>query len=154
MPSVDDEAARRAGRPTLLVFVRHAESERNVAKKGNRFFLDEESRKAVRGVADHHTALTTRGREQAAQTGAALREACGVFDYAYHSGYRRTQETLEALLAAYPADDRARIQVRHHLFLRERDTGYTFDMTTAEAETAFPWLQDYWDTYGAIFARP
>ena len=44
--------------------------------------------------------------------------------------------------------------MRHNLFLRERDTGYTFDMTTAEAEAAFPWLQDYWATYGTIFARP
>ena len=23
-----------------------------------------------------------------------------------------------------------------------------------EAEAAFPWLQDYWNTYGTIFARP
>jgi broad specificity phosphatase PhoE len=27
-------------------------------------------------------------------------------------------------------------------------------MTTAEAESAFPWLQDYWITYGPIFGRP
>jgi 2,3-bisphosphoglycerate-dependent phosphoglycerate mutase len=44
--------------------------------------------------------------------------------------------------------------VRHHLFLRERDTGYTYDMTTAEAERAFPWLQAYWNTYGPVFGRP
>ena len=45
-------------RPSLLVLVRHAESARNVAKKGSRFFLDDESRKAVRGVADHHVPIT------------------------------------------------------------------------------------------------
>ena len=37
--SVPDES----GRPALLVLVRHGESARNVAKKENRFFLDEES---------------------------------------------------------------------------------------------------------------
>ena len=45
-------------RPSLLVLVRHAESARNVAKKGSRFFLDDESRKAVLGVADHHVPIT------------------------------------------------------------------------------------------------
>ena len=44
--------------------------------------------------------------------------------------------------------------VRHHLFLRERDAGWTYDMTTTEAEAAFPWLQGYWDTFGRFFARP
>ncbi len=106
------------------------------------------------GVADHGTPLTARGRHQASLTGVALRETFGLFDYAYHSGYRRTRETLEHLLDAYPKQERAGIQVRHHLFLRERDTGHTFDMSTAEAEAAFPWLQDYWNTYGPIFGRP
>lgn len=100
------------------------------------------------------TPLTPRGRAQASQTGIALHQTFGPFDYAYHSGYRPTRETLEHLLNAYSEEERARIPVRHHLFLRERDTGYTFDMTTAEAEAAFPWLQGYWDTYGPIFGRP
>lgn len=144
----------RVPRPARVVLVRHAESERNLAKKGNRFFLDDEARKPVAGVADHRTALTARGRRQASLTGVALKRDFGPFDYAYHSGYRRTRETLEHLLAAYSEEARARIRVRHHLFLRERDTGYTFDMTTAEAESAFPWLQPYWDTYGPMFGRP
>jgi hypothetical protein len=37
-------------RPALVVFARHAESARNVAKKGNRFFIDDEARKSVQGV--------------------------------------------------------------------------------------------------------
>jgi broad specificity phosphatase PhoE len=139
---IDQENARRARRPSLLVLVRHAESQRNVAKKGNRFFLDDEARKRIAGVSDHRTRLTTRGRLQAAQTGTALRAAFGAFEYAYHSGYSRTRETLDGMLAAYSEDERAIVKVRHHLFLRERDTGHTFDMTTAEAEAAFPWLQE------------
>ncbi|MEZ5289098.1 MAG: histidine phosphatase family protein [Vicinamibacterales bacterium] len=149
-----DTAAAAANRPASLVFLRHAESDRNRAKKGNRFFLDDEARRTVQGVPDHQTALTARGRRQALETGAGIRRDFGSFHYAYHSGYRRTRETLEHLLSAYPQDERALIEIRHHLFLRERDTGYTFDMTTAEAEAAFPWLQGYWNTYGPILGRP
>src|SRR4029453_8566223 len=50
--------------------------------------------------------------------------------------------------------ERSAMQFRHHLFLRERDAGWTYDMTTGEAETAFPWLQEYWDTLGPFFAPP
>ena len=39
-------------RPSLLLLVRHGESQRNIAKKRNRLFLDDESRKAVRGTPD------------------------------------------------------------------------------------------------------
>ena len=141
-------------RPTLLVLVRHAESARNVAKKGNRFFLDDESRKAVQGVADHLVPITDEGRRQADLTGRALRSDFGGFDYVYHSGYRRTQETAEHLLAAYTDGERKSMRVRHHLFLRERDAGWTYDMTTSEAEAAFPWLQGYWETFGRFFAQP
>lgn len=141
-------------RPALLVLVRHAESARNVAKKGNTFFLDEESRRAVRGVPDDHVPLTDEGRRQAEVTGRALREQFGTFDCVYHSGYRRTQETAEQLLASCSPDEHAATRVRQHVFLRERDAGWTYDMTTAEAEAAFPWLQAYWETFGAFFARP
>ena len=141
-------------RPSVLVLVRHAESARNVAKKGNRFFLDDESRKAVQGVADHHVPITDEGRRQAQVTGRAIKSEFGTFDYVYHSGYRRTQETAEHILSAYTPEERDAIRVRHHLFLRERDAGWTYDMTTAEAEEAFPWLQGYWDTFGRFFFHP
>jgi broad specificity phosphatase PhoE len=141
-------------RPSLLVLVRHAESARNVAKKGNQFFLDDESRKALQGVPDHDVPLTDEGRRQAEKTGRALRDEFGGFDYVYHSGYRRTQDTVEQLLTAFGPDERTAINVRHHLFLRERDAGWAYDMTTAEAQTAFPWLQAYWETFGRFFARP
>jgi broad specificity phosphatase PhoE len=152
--SIDGGVAGANARPAQLVLVRHAESQRNVAKKGNRFFLDDEARKSVQGVADHRNPLTDRGRQQAFETGRALRQAFGVFDYAYHSGYQRAHETLDQILLAYPEPERTAIRVRHNPFLRERDTGYTFDMTTDEAEAAFPWLQGYWTTYGPIFGRP
>lgn len=140
--------------PALLVLVRHAESIRNVAKGGGLFFPDDAQRAGVRGLADHATPLTERGHAQARLTGRGLRETYGAFDCLYHSGYARTVQTADEILAAYPPDERRGIVVRDDLFIRERDTGHTYDMTTAEARTAFPWLQEYWDTYGSLFARP
>src|SRR5262249_30994974 len=140
--------------PSHLLLVRHAESERNVAKKGNVFFADDESRRAVHGVPDHAIPLTAEGWRQAERTGSALRARFGAFDYVYHSGYRRTVETTEGLLRASPEEERAAVKVRQNVFIRERDSGYAYDMTTAEAESAFPWLQEYWKTSGSFFARP
>lgn len=141
-------------RPRRLVIVRHAESLRNRDKGTNVYFPDEMARQYVQGIADHDIPLTERGHEQAHQTGLALAELFGPFDYAYHSGYRRTIETMNGLLAAFPDDVRAQIRVRQNDFIRERDPGYTYDMTTAEAEAAFPWLKEYWQTFGGFMGRP
>lgn len=143
-----------AGRPSLLVLVRHGESQRNVARRSNRFFLDDEARRPIRGIPDHRIELTDAGRQQALATGVALREQFGTFDQIYHSGYRRTIETTDLLLEAFPPEVRAAMRMRHHLFIRERDQGHAYDMTDAEATAAFPWLQDYWSTFGPFFARP
>lgn len=144
----------RPSRPALLVLVRHGQSMRNVAKKQSRFFLDDEARRSVAGVPDHRIPLTQEGHRQASLTGAALRERFGVFDFVFHSGYTRTVETTEGILSAYSEEERKEMRVRHHLFIRERDTGHAYDMTDAEALAAFPWLQDYWTTFGPFFARP
>jgi 2,3-bisphosphoglycerate-dependent phosphoglycerate mutase len=141
-------------RPALLVIVRHAESARNQAKKGSVYFADDAARRIVRGTADHLIALTDSGHEQAAQTGHAIRDRFGVFDYVYTSGYARTEQTAAGILAAYPPDERERMKVRMNLFIRERDSGFAYDMTQEEAETAFPWLNEYWRTVGGFMARP
>jgi broad specificity phosphatase PhoE len=141
-------------RPSLLVLVRHGESQRNIARRKNRFFLDDEARRPLQGIPDHLIGLTETGWRQARQTGAALHERFGPFDQIYHSGYRRAVETTEAILESYPPEGRERMRVRHHLFIRERDQGHAYDMTDAEAAAAFPWLQGYWNTFGPFFARP
>lgn len=141
-------------RPALLVLVRHGESQRNVAPRKNRFFLDDEARKPLQGIPDHRIGLTERGRRQARETGVALQARYGTFDQVYHSGYQRAVETCDAILESYPPDVREQMRVRHHLFIRERDQGFAYDMTDAEAAAAFPWLQGYWDTFGPFFARP
>jgi hypothetical protein len=71
-----------------------------------------------------------------------VREAFGTFDHVVHSGYARTMQTLDHMLEVYTADERARMSIRHHLFVRERDGGHTYDMTDAEVQAAFPWLND------------
>lgn len=142
-------------RPSHLVLIRHAESARNQAKpKGAVYFADEEARRTVKGIPDHDIELTPEGIRQAQESGPGIRSDYGTPDYWYHSGYKRTVQTTNGLLAAYSPEERAQIQVRHHLFLRERDPGYAYDMTEAEAEAAFPWLKEYWQTKGGFFARP
>ena len=141
-------------RPALLVLVRHAESARNQAKKGSVYFADDAARRIVRGTPEQHIALTADGHKQAEQTGRAIRERFGVFDYVYTSGYARTEQTADGVLSAYTDDERAATKVRMNLFVRERDPGFTYDMTQAEAEAAFPWLSEYWQTFGGFFARP
>lgn len=141
-------------RPEQLIFIRHAESARNKAKRGSTYFADEEARKTVRGIPDHNIPLTKEGHSQAQKTGVYLREKFGDPDYVYHSGYLRTIQTTEGILGAFPKAVRKRIQVRENQSIRERDPGYTYDMTTTEAEAAFPWLRDHWTTFGGYLARP
>lgn len=141
-------------KPSRLVIVRHAESTRNHAKQGSVYFADDAARRVVRGTPDHLIALTDDGLKQAEQTGAAVRDRFGVFDAVYHSGYTRTIQTAEGILAAYSPEERDRMPVRADLYIRERDPGYTYDMTTDEAEAAFPWMAEYWRTFGGFFARP
>ncbi len=141
-------------RPTELVLIRHEESQRNQAKKGSVYFADDEARQLIKGVPDYEMPVTERGHSQGLQTGVGLRKMFGVPDYLYHSGYVRTIETGEDILAAYTPEERENIKVRMNPFIRERDAGYAYDMTQEEAETAFPWLQDHWKTFGGFFARP
>src|SRR5687767_989135 len=143
-----------AQRPALLVLVRHAESARNQAKKGSVYFADDAARQVVRGTPDHLIELTEDGHKQALQTGVGIRERFGVFDYVYTSGYARTEQTAEGILAAYSEPERELMKVRMNLFIRERDPGFAYDMTRDEAETAFPWLHEYWQTFGGFMARP
>jgi broad specificity phosphatase PhoE len=141
-------------RPAQLIFIRHAESTRNEVKRGTTYFADEDARRTVKGIPDYKIPLTEKGKAQAQQTGVCLRERFGVPDFIYHSGYLRTEQTLEEILKAFPKDEQAQIDIRMNQFIRERDPGYAYDMTTEEAETAFPWLREHWSTFGGYFTRP
>jgi broad specificity phosphatase PhoE len=141
-------------RPLQLVIIRHAKSARNEAKKGNTYFADEEARKMVKGVADYKIELTQEGIEQALATGQFLRDKLVPPDFIYHSGYRRTIDTMNLVLKAFPRPVVNGIGIRMHPHIRERDPGFTYDMTTEEAEKHFPFLKEYWQTHGGFFAKP
>ncbi len=143
----------RMDRPLRLVLVRHGETPRN-KHKASLYFADEAERSILPDVSYVDMPLTGEGRRQAEATGAALRARFGVPDCMYHSGFRRTVETATGILSAYDAPERARIRIQENTFVRERDSGYTYNMTTEEAERAFPWLPDYWRTHGSFYARP
>jgi 2,3-bisphosphoglycerate-dependent phosphoglycerate mutase len=141
-------------RPALLVLVRHAESWRNRAKGGQVFFTDENARKEVIGIPDYKITLTDMGFVQGDQTGVGIRSEFGVFDYVYHSGYERTKQTTDRILSAYSEEERARMKLRMNAFIRERDPGYTYEMTREEAKKAFPYLQTHWQEFGGFFSQP
>ena len=141
-------------RPKMLLIIRHAQSLRNVAKRGRPFFATEDDRKKVEGIPDHLVPLTTLGIEQAATTSPLLRENYGCPDKICLSGYRRTRETTQGLLSSYTPGERATIEMIEDIRLRERDPGYTYDMTEREARKHFPYLQAYWDNFGPFFAKP
>jgi len=141
-------------RPSLLVLIRHGESVRNKIKKGAVYFADEFARRDIEGIPDQEIPLSEEGWRQAREIGPKLRERFGAPDYAYHSGYLRTMQTMEGALQAYAAEERALIKERMNLFIRERDPGYAYDMTKEEGEDAFPFLDHYWKMFGGFFAQP
>lgn len=144
------------GRPSELVLIRHAESDRNDAKRGSVYFADDAARRLIRGVPDYKVRLTNRGIEQALATGMHLANLYELPDYFYHSGYERAEHTLRLILSQFTAKSGVSSDhvVRMNPFIRERHSGYAYDMTTEEAETAFPWLKEYWQTHGGFFAQP
>lgn len=145
---------RNIDRPLQLVLVRHAESVRNEAKKDASFFADDFARNKVRGEADYKTPLTDVGRAQARITGHILKQSFGLFDYVYHSGFARTEQTVDEILTNYTPSEQAKMKIRMSAFVREQDPGYTYDMTEAEAIKHFPYLEEYWKTFGGFFASP
>lgn len=141
-------------RPRRIVIMRHAESQRNKAKKGAVFFADEYARSLVKGIPDQDIELTENGRMQARLTGPGLKADYGLFDYIYHSGYKRTEQTMDEALQAYTEAERGRMKIRMNPWICERDSGYGYDMTKKEAKLHFPYLDEYWKMRGGFFARP
>jgi broad specificity phosphatase PhoE len=100
------------------------------------------------------TPLTEQGVYQARTTGNYLVTHFERPDYLYHSGYLRATQTMDEILGTFTEESRSKIKVRMKEFIRERDPGYAYDMTTEEAEASFPWLHEYWQTFGGFFGRP
>jgi len=46
------------------------------------------------------------------------------------------------------------VELRTSDRIRERDTGYAYDMTVDEAHGYFPWIKEYFREFGYFYARP
>lgn len=139
--------------PGLLVFTRHAESERNAAKGNNVRFPDECSLVPVKGIPSYEIVLTERGVAQAKQLGLDLAQNFGKFDVIYHSGYKASIQTTEGILTAYQDNMLTRPQIVQDFLIRERDKGFVYNMHSGEIEKQFPWLKEYWQTFGKFFGK-
>jgi len=142
------------GWPRLLVLVRHAESARNVVKGGEAFLPDGTPPSAQARLADHLVPLTAAGHEHARRTGEAIRDRFGAFDAVCSSGYARADQTAAGIAAAYLAAGLDFPAPVISPLLRERDAGYCYGMTRAEAVAAFPWLDEHWRQAGGFFGKP
>jgi 2,3-bisphosphoglycerate-dependent phosphoglycerate mutase len=140
--------------PNRIVLVRHAQSLLNLIKGDARFLPSEKAKEILKRTPDHLIELTPKGIDMAKQTGKALKKHYGVFDAVYDSGYRRAVQTRVCILKAYAPYERKKMRVFSTPLIREREGGYIYNMTQTDSETAFPWLQEYWDATGPLFARP
>jgi broad specificity phosphatase PhoE len=136
--------------PKKLVLIRHAESERNKVLDGALFVNDPTLFEKIGKIPDHKIGITEEGKVQARKVS---KEIVGVLkpDIVLHSGYRRTKETTEEILSEF---DKESILVKEDLSIREREGGYTHTLLESEKNVHFPYLQDYWDIVGGLFARP
>jgi broad specificity phosphatase PhoE len=88
---------------------------------------------------DAHIALTARGCAQARQTGAYL-AAQVPFDACFAPGWRRALQTLDLLLEAYPAEQRARMRAecREDERLRPQEHGIISLLSRSEVAARYP----------------
>lgn len=123
--------------PSLIVIVRHAESEGNIRKVEER---------AAYPIATHAYALTDLGRRQAEITGAWLKETFGSFDTFYTSYYDRSRETMRIMYPEAETIEDAR--------LAEADRGIYHHYTTAQITEHFPLEIARRDKDGLYHHRP
>ncbi|MFZ2202350.1 MAG: histidine phosphatase family protein [Microgenomates group bacterium] len=136
-------------RPLELVFVRHGESEGNVAvkaaKKGDASYFTPEFRKRHSSTWD----LTTKGIKQAKAAGKWIRENIngGIFAGYYASTYRRAKRT-----AGYLNLPGAKWNLRD--YIREHDWGNLDVMTDKERHAKYPDIMEQREINPYYFSAP
>ncbi len=136
-----------------IVIVRHGQTLYNVVPRVGRFLASTPALIQVGGLPDHEVPLSDRGEEQARAVGKRVAHLAP-FDVYFDSGYKRSCETLNLLLEAFPESERAASKRRSHLDLREGEPGYLFNMTVTEVNRHFPWYQEYEAVFGKFYATP
>lgn len=145
-----------------LVMIRHAESMRNRAMKGGRIFYRTEQEKL--GVPTWQIDLTEQGELQAKNLGETIiqmieKGEIKAPDYIQSSGLKRANKTAEIVLRELKKSpilgpNREHLEVSQNHLIRERESGYGYEMTTQESIHHFPYLQDHFRLEGRWFAAP
>lgn len=142
-------------KPRRLILIRHGESAHNALPKEGGIITPEAAQTDIIKLPDHKIPLTEQGRTQALLTGEGLyRDSSFLPDVIYHSYYQRTQETLDRILEAYPADVKSKIKIRGNPLLGERRSGYIYGLSRKQIDQYFPWYQGYLQREGYFRARP
>lgn len=123
--------------PSLLVMVRHAESQGNVLHRDERALLN---------VPTYAYPLTNEGRRQAAATGKFVRDKYGFFDIYYTSYYARVKETMQIM---YP-----QARVYEDPRLAEAQRGIYHTMTQEQITAKYPEELARKDREGLYHYRP
>lgn len=121
--------------PRELVFVRHGESEANIAQRKNPEISDPAYKDLVNARADWRHRLTPRGIEQAKAAGDWLRDNLGglaTFDVRYFSPFVRTRETAGYL------SGQEDVKWTHEDRMIERDWGMFGRLSREEQEAMYP----------------
>jgi len=142
----------QAGKPNLLVLVRHAISLSN--KKKENGFIPPFVKDEFIDLSAQSVPIIKEGEKQSIITGEGIKKEFGLFDYIYTSPFKRTRQTRNGILNAYTQDEIKMMNLRENIFLRERDAGYSFAMTKPEYELVFPYMQKYWETHGNFYGIP
>ena len=133
---------------TNLVIVRHAESQRNVAKGEAEATGVETYGGRTRDV---DIQLTDQGHQRADQTGRKLREHLGFdFDRVFTSPYRRTVQTTDYLLAKFERPTEVVLEER----IREKEFGVLDGLTKAGIERRYPGEKERKERNGKYYYRP
>lgn len=144
-------------RPQGIVIVRHAESVWNKhaeTGRGSHLNVPEE----LKGVPDHMTPLSGKGKTQAYATGRALAAEFNEFHTVYYSPWLRTTETAELILDGFKSRAREKMKKRffENLFLTEQDYG-DLDIAVGDPEEVKRLYAKFYkarEVIGKFYAKP
>ena len=134
--------------PSILVIMRHAESEANLRREYLKKVDSRETHVGL-GMRDADVPLTAAGREQARRTGRHLNRY-GPFDVLYVSPYTRTRQTAEEVLGTLEAAPRLLVEER----VREKEFGILEGLTKHGMGSLEPEEKARREMVGKYYYRP
>ena len=135
--------------PSLLVVMRHAQSEANLHRERLDRADSPETHVHI-ATRDVDVPLTDEGRRQAGETGRDLSSQFGPFDAVYVSPYRRTRDTAELVVAALQPRPPCIIEER----IREREFGVLEGLTRRGVRQLHPEEVERKQRVGKYYYRP